>query len=164
MRWQACITAVLLSGCQAIQAFDESRTPDELTFVKMWNRYTHCRSSTEVNQMWQDAQQLNRTVRLLDHAAHAARLLPDTLEQTLADPPSRLAVDPKAMAAACTLLAGQAAQNQGHRQFAAEVFSFVASHFSQPRYAYYQQQARMALDQIDSSVTEQVAMTIDRQP
>ena len=95
-----------------------------------------------MNQIWQEAQQLNRTVHFMDQAARAARLLPDTIEQTLADPPPRLAVDPKSMAAACTLLAGQAAQNMGHSEFAAELFSLVLINFEQSPYAYYREQAQ----------------------
>ena len=164
MHWQVCIAAALLSGCQAIQAFDDRRTPDELTFVKMWNRYTHCRSRIDAPQMWQDAQQLNRTVRLMDRTSRAARLLPDSIEQTLADPPSRVAVDPKAMAAACTLLAAQAAQNAGHSRFAGEMFSFVVANFADSRYAYYREQAQLGLDRITGDPSDQVVMMLDRQP
>lgn len=164
MHWQVCIAAALLSGCQAIQAFDDRRTPDEMTFVKMWNRYTHCRSHIDAPQMWQDAQHLNRTVRLMDRTSRAARLLPDSIEQTLADPPSRVAVDPKAMAAACTLLAAQAAQNAGHSRFAGEMFSFVVANFADSRYAYYREQAQLGLDRITGDPSDQVVMMLDRQP
>jgi hypothetical protein len=164
MRWQAYVAAVLLSGCQAIQAFDYTTSPNETAFANMWKRYSHCRSHTDVNQIWHDAQQLNRTVRFMDQAARETELLPDTIEQTLAEPPTRLAVDPKAMAAACTLLAGRAAQNLGHSQFAAELFSFVLANFTQPRYAYYREQAEMDLDQIEGNVSHLVVMMFDRQP
>lgn len=164
MHWQVCIAAALLSGCQAIQAFDDTRTPDEMTFVKMWNRYTHCRSHIDAPQMWQDAQHLNRTVRLMDRTSRAARLLPDSIEQTLADPPSRVAVDPKAMAAACTLLAAQAAQNAGHSRFAGEMFSFVVANFADSRYAYYREQAQLGLDRITGDPSDQVVIMLDRQP
>lgn len=117
-----------------------------------------------MNQIWQEAQQLNRAVRVMDQAARAARLLPDTIEQTLADPPPRLAVDPKSMAAACTLLAGQAAQNMGHSEFAAELFSFVLINFAQSRYAYYREQAQMGLDQIEGNSSDQMVMVVDRRP
>jgi hypothetical protein len=162
MRWRAFVAAVLLSGCQAIQVFDH--TPDHTTmtsetaFVNLWKRYAHCRSSTDVDQIWQDAQQLNLTVRLMAQAARTAQLLPDTIEQMLAEPPPRLAVDPKAMAAACTLWAGQAAQNAGDARFAAELFSLVLSNFAQPRYAYYRAQAHMGLDQIEGDADDRIMM------
>jgi hypothetical protein len=135
-----------------------------MTFVKMWNRYTHCRSHIDAPQMWQDAQHLNRTVRLMDRTSRAARLLPDSIEQTLADPPSRVAVDPKAMAAACTLLAAQAAQNAGHSRFAGEMFSFVVANFADSRYAYYREQAQLGLDRITGDPSDQVVIMLDRQP
>lgn len=155
------ITAALLSGCQAIGG---SRAMNEAAFANTWKLYTHCRSETDAIQMWQDAQQLHRTVRLMDHFSRSARLLPDTIERSLAEPPPRLAVDPKAMAAACALSAAQAAQNAGHSGFAGEMFSFVVANFAQPRYAYYREQAQIGLGQLEGNVTEQIAMTFDRQP
>jgi hypothetical protein len=163
MKWHVYVAAALLSGCQAIQSFDDTRTPNDLAFENMWNRYTHCRSSSSMNQIWQDAQQLNRTVHRMDQAARASRLLPDTIEQSLAEPPPRLAVDPKAMAAACTLLAGQAAQNEGHAQFAAEMFGFVLANFAESRYAYYQEQAQVGIDQIEGTTSDQVVTMFDQQ-
>jgi hypothetical protein len=158
MRWQAYVAAVMLSGCQAIQAFDPITVTSETGFVNMWKHYVHCQSSTNVDQIWQDAQQLNKTVRLMAQAARTAQLLPDTIEQMMAEPPPRLAVDPKAMAVACTLLAGQAAQNAGRARFAAELFGLVLSNFTQPRYAYYQTQAQMGLDQIEGDADDRIMM------
>jgi len=155
MRWQVYVAATLFSGCQAIHPLDETRVSKDAIFMNVWKRYTHCQSSTDVTQMRQDVQLLNRTVRLMDQSARAARLLPDFIEQTLADPPPRFAVDPKAMAAACTLLAGRAAQDAGHSRFAEEMFSFVVANFAQPRYAYYTEQAQMGLDRIEEA-TEKV--------
>lgn len=163
MHWHACLAAALLSGCQAIQVSDDTRIPDEMTFVKMWNRYTHCRSHIDATQMWQDAQQLNRTVRLMDRTTRAARLLPDTIEQTLADPPSRVAVDPKAMAATCTLLAAEAAQDAGHARLAGEMFRFVLANFADSPYAYYREQAQLGLDRIKGDPSDQVVITLDRE-
>jgi hypothetical protein len=156
MRWQALVATVFLSGCQVIQAFDRTHAPSEASFLSMWNLYSQCRSRSDVDQMWQDAQQLHQRIRVLDHAAQAAHLLPDSIEQALAEPPPRLAVDPKAMAADCTLLAGQAAQNAGHGRFAAEMFRFVLFNFSQPRYAYYRSQARRGLNQVDGDAGEHI--------
>jgi len=164
MRWLAFIAAALLSGCQTIQAFAQMRISNDGVFSNMWNRYAHCRASSSLNQVWQEAQQLNRAVGLMDQTARAARLLPDTIEQALADPPPRLAVDPTSMAAAYTLLAGRAAQNMGHSDFAAELFSFVLINFAESRYAYYQKQAQMGLNQIAGNSSDQMVMVVDRRP
>lgn len=158
MRWQAYVAAVLLSGCQAIQPFDYTTATNETVFVNMWERYVHCRSSTDVDQIWQDVQQLNRTVHLMAQASRTTRLLPDIIEQILAEPPPRVAVDPKAMAAACTLWAGQVAQNAGDARFAAELFSLVLSNYAQPLYAYYQAQAHMGLDQLEGDADDRVML------
>jgi len=164
MRWHVYVAATLLSGCQAIQPLDETRASKDAVFVNSWKQYTHCQSSPDVTQKWQDAQQLNRTVSLMDQAARATRLLPDLIEQTLADPPPRFAVDPKAMAAACTLLAGQAAQDAGHSGFAKEMFSFVVANFAQPRYVYYREQAQLGLDRIEEAIEQVIIASTSQTP
>ena len=56
-----------------------------------------------------DALHLDETVQILADQKDAT-LVPDGLERLILDQPSRLAVDPKAMAASCALLAGYQAR------------------------------------------------------
>ena len=72
-------------------------------------------------------------------------LIPDELEQFVLDRPTRLAVDPKAMAASCALLAGYQARATGESQLAAEMFGHILSNYSITRYRYYVVQAYHAL-------------------
>jgi hypothetical protein len=58
---------------------------------------------------------------------------------------TRLAVDPKAMSASCTLHAGNIAAMSGRSDIAREMFNTVLREHAQSIYAYYAQQARTRL-------------------
>lgn len=62
----------------------------------------------------------------------------------------RLSADPAAMAASCTLRAGQTAREETDRlNVAREMFHMVVINFPQPRYQYNVAQARLGLEQLD---------------
>ena len=138
--------------------------PVTMTFPTMWNTYTGCRSEGDADQMWIDAQRLHQAVRAMDKQAQESQILPSAIEEALAEPPPRLAVDPQAMAASCSLLAGQTALNTGHSELASRIFQFVLSQFSHPRYTYYLDQARKGLEQIQSTVYPFVATGLKPNP
>ena len=91
-----------------------------------------------------DALHLDQTIQNLADD-NKAPLIPDKLEQLVLDRPTRLAVDPKAMAASCALLAGYQARVVGEPQLAAEMFGHILSNYSITRYRYYVVQAYHAL-------------------
>lgn len=153
-----------MSGCETTHSLSTSTKPEETTFSTLWRTCTLCQTREDADQMWTDALRLHRAVLTMRRQAQAAQLLPATIEQALAELPPRLAVDPQAMAAACTLLAGQAAQYAGRTRFAAAMFRLVLSNFGQPRYAYYRTQAHKGLDQINGDASEQVVMMLESQP
>jgi hypothetical protein len=113
---------------------------DNVRFMDMWNLYSHCTESDNLDVMLDNAQQLSRAVDVLDAAA---------------DPrigaSVRLSADPAAMAASCALRTGQVAKEQGRHSSAREMFQLVLTNFPQPRYAYYRDQAREGLEQLDAA-------------
>lgn len=163
MRRLICGLAILLSGCHATQALDGARVPSEPAFKDMWARYSDCRSGTGVLETWQEAEQLNRAVRLIDESTRAIHLLPQVFEQALAAPPPRLAVDPRAMAAACTLSAGHVAHHAGQDWLAAKLFRFVLLNFEESRYTYYREQAFKGIVQLGNSKGEPILRVPIRQ-
>ena len=91
-----------------------------------------------------DALHLDQTIQKMADESKPP-LIPDELEQLVLDRPTRLAVDPKAMAASCALLAGYQARATGEPQLAAEMFSHILSNYPITRYRYYVVQAYHAL-------------------
>jgi len=96
-----------------------------------------------------DAQRLSRAVNTIDPAE--GPILPESNEPVSPGPTFRLSADPAAMAAACALRAGQAAQEMKHPNVAREMFHMVIINFPQPRYQYYTAQARLGLEQLDAA-------------
>jgi hypothetical protein len=71
--------------------------------------------------------------------------LPKAIQRWVSEPPSRLAVDVKSMAAACTLYTGQAALSAGRNDLADQMFQAVLHNPTSS--SYYIQQARAGLAQ-----------------
>lgn len=67
-------------------------------------------------------------------------------------PNPRLAVDLKAMAASCTLHAGDIAAISGRSDTARDMFIAVLSEHSEPLYAYYAEQARTRLIKLEAEL------------
>jgi hypothetical protein len=120
----------ILGGCQSLQTTHIPVTLDNAGFMAAWDVYRHCQLGTDVDAMSADFEQLAR----------------------VAQPAPRLAADPKAMAAACALSTGQAALRAERLELATEMFRTVLKSQSQPEYAYYVDQARIGLNQVEHAV------------
>ena len=110
--------------------------------------YPHHRSEN-LDAMRADAQRLSRTVHTIDSAE--GPILPEKNEPVPLGPTFRLSADPTAMAAACAIHTGQAAQEMGRLNVAQEMFHMVIINFPQSRYQYYAAQARRGLEQLDAA-------------
>ena len=144
-----CMT-LLLDGCQASRPSNTSGVSDHETFMNLWRIYNHCRSSTDPDAMLTDSRRLNRAVGTLTIGETVPVFLLEPIQHLIPEPPSRLAADPKAMAAACTLYTGEAARTAGRNQMASEMFRSVIFTHSQAEYTYYVDQARLALVQMEN--------------
>jgi hypothetical protein len=80
--------------------------------------------------------------------------LPGKLESFVSTPAARFAVDVKAMAAACSLRAGSAAVEAGKLDVARDLLQTILSYQPQSEYAYYTQQAKALLSEIQTNVVE----------
>lgn len=139
---------VVLGGCQTTQPLGKVAAMDNAAFMNLWSTYSECQSSTDLDTMRVAAQQLNQAANISNSGRDFVLPLPERIERLVAKPPTRLAVDPKAMAAACTLYAGQAALNAGRNDVAAEMFSSVMNGHPQAEYAYYVHRARVGFAQV----------------
>lgn len=130
---------LLLTGCQlgVLQGSETGMGPDE--FARIWGLYQDCRSA-------ELATILAQTPRWERMAAAPSRL------------PVRLSVDPRALAAACAIHAGNLALSQGERELAVEWFSLVIQRYPEADYAYYVAQAWAGLNRAAESATPTVAL------
>jgi ABC-type Fe3+-hydroxamate transport system substrate-binding protein len=134
---------VVLAGCQTTQPVAKSTALENTAFMRLWTTYSECRSSTDLDAMRAAARQLNQAAITTTSDRDFVLPLPKQIERLVSKPPTRLAVDPKAMAASCTLHTGHAALNAGRNDVAAEMFRLVMDGHPQTEYAYYVEQARL---------------------
>jgi hypothetical protein len=142
-RWWLTLVLTLLiplSGCDTSRQSSRSSLFDNGRFMDLWSTYTHCDRSEDLDAMRADAQRLSRAVDTIDFAEDL--IPPESNELVPLGPTLRLSADPAAMAAACALRAGKAAQEMRRLNVAREMFHMVVINFPQPRYEYYAAQAR----------------------
>ncbi len=143
---------MLLSGCQSVLPVNTATPLDNAGFMTVWDAYRHCQAGTDVDTMRADMKQLSRVAEAQESVRDLPFSLPDFVKRVMAKPASRLAADPKAMAAACALFTGHAALRAERMDVATEMFRTVLQHHPQPDYAYYVDQARTGLDQVEHAL------------
>ena len=127
---------------------------DNGRFMSLWRTYSHCQATTDIDQLRENAVTLtNAANRSLSQEAFVLPL-PGKLEKLVSTPAARLAVDVKAMAAACSLRAGSAAVEAGKLDVAKDLLQTVLSYQPQSEYAYYALQAKALLSELQTNVIE----------
>jgi len=151
-RWWFTLVLTLLmplSGCDTSSQSSRSSLIDNGRFMDLWSTYTHCHRSEDLDAMRADAQLMSRAVNAIDSAE--GPVIPEKNEPVPVGPTFRLSADPAALAAACALHTGQAAQEMRRLNVAQEMFYMVLINFPQSRYQYYVAQARRGLEQLDAA-------------
>lgn len=132
----------------------QAATIDNGSFMSLWKTYSHCQTTTDVDQLKDDALTLtNAANRSLQEEAFVLPL-PGKLERFVSTPAVRSAVDVKAMAAACSLRAGSAAVEVGKLAIAKDLLQTVLSYQPQSEYAYYALQAKALLSDLETNPIE----------
>jgi hypothetical protein len=139
---------LILSGCQATAPIPKSVALDNTSFMGMWTTYRHCETASNLDAMLVDAQ----TLAVVAHQPLVGMghdvALPEVMKRWVSEPANRLAVDPKAMAVACSLRTGQNALSAGRYDLADKMFQAVLN-YPEGAYPYYVQQAREGLAQLN---------------
>jgi len=144
---------VAVTGCQTGQPA-KAVGLDNGSFMGLWGTYSHCQASSNLDELRHDV------VTLAGAANHSSAQgafvlpLPGKLEQYVANPSARLAVDVKAMGAACSLRAGQIAVEAGKLDAAREFLLALLHNHPQADYAYYTSQAKALLSDLDTQVVQ----------
>lgn len=142
-----------LSGVHAGQSA-EAAPIDNGSFMSLWNSYSHCQATTDIDQLIKDALTLTNAANRSLTPGGFVLPLPGKLEQIVSTPAARFAVDIKAMAAACSLRAGSAAVEAGKLDVAKDLLRTILNYQPQSEYAYYTLQAKALLSELETSVIE----------
>jgi hypothetical protein len=146
----AIVMCLLISlvGCQTGEPM-KAGVMDNASFMNLWKTYSHCQNTANFEQLKQDTVVLSTAAkRSLSQDAFVLPL-PGKLEQLVATPSARLAVDVKAMSAACSLRAGQAAVETQRFDIARELLQGILEYDPQSEYAFYSLQAKAILSELE---------------
>ena len=127
---------------------------DNGSFMSLWNSYSHCQATTDLDQLREDALTLTNAANRSVTQEGFVLPLPGKLEQIVSTPAVRFAVDIKAMAAACSLRAASAAVEAGKLDVAKDLLRTILNYQPQSEYAYYTLQAKALLSEIETNVIE----------
>lgn len=142
----------LLVGCQSLQPSTQGELNlQEGDFVGLWDAYNFC-------MVGQDVSEIRINLSILQAAPKPISLnespipVPKFIRQLTSLRSSRLAVDPRAMAASCSIHLAEVAQYSHDWESAYRVLETMATEFPEPQYAYYVTRANETLEQLNSSI------------
>ena len=141
------LLAFLAVGCQSGQTPKPSG--DNRNFMGLWSVYSHCQSAKDFEELKHDAVVLNTSAKRTISSDGFVLPLPGKLERLVTTPSARLAVDVKAMSAACSLRAGQAAVEARRFDVARDLLKGILDYHPQADYAFYTLQAKAILSEIE---------------
>ncbi len=136
---------MLTTGCETVHTSGQSDSPEQPAFAKLWVLYEQCRTSSDLESLFLLEARLSRA---LPHRQPRPSGVPPVFARFVTEQPLRLAADPGAMAADCTLRAARLALNAGLAPLAQESFESILQRFLGPDYAYYRDEARRGLAEI----------------
>ena len=142
------VAALSVVGCQSNPATTSVRY-DNVRFMDVWSTYTHCLSSDQTQSALLDSHKLREVSQSQALRSPLDDFLPTKLKSMVTQPAARLAVDVHAMAAACSLHAGNLAVADGEHDLARNEFRQVLENQTQSDYSYYASQARERLSYLD---------------
>jgi hypothetical protein len=137
-------------GCQSLQV----KNPGELAienhaFISLWDTYNHCLTGS-------NTQEIQRNLAILHSAPKPISLddspipVPNFLKKLSSTRNSRLAVDPRAMAASCSIHLGEIAYQSADWNMALRTFQTIVENYPEPQYAFYVSKATQAIEKFSS--------------
>lgn len=144
------VALLTLSGCQSLQPTEKGELSlQDSEFMGLWDTYNSCVADQDPLQMQVYGEELAKAPGPVS-IHHSPIFVPEFLKKLTSTRTSRLAVDPRAMAASCTLQAGQVAWRAGQYHLAQDLLQSVMTKYPEPEYAYYVSEARTAMQYVPS--------------
>ena len=108
--------------------------------MSLWELYRDCQGSRDVETALSAAKELRQSA---DLQIIPASDLPAGLDGFVRKQPVRTTVDPKAMAASCTLQAARASMDAGRHEEAQHLLYSVMRNYRESEYAFYVERAKV---------------------
>ncbi len=146
------LACLILVGCQSFQPTH----PGELAlendgFIGLWDTYNNCLNGSNTQHMQENLQALHSAPKPLS-LDDSPISVPDFIKKLASTRNSRLAVDPRAMAASCSIRLAEVAQQSGDWETSLLVFQDTVKNFPEPQYAFYASKATRALEQFSGII------------
>lgn len=136
---------LLVAGCQLFQAAEQTSASRPYSVMSMWELYRHCQSSGDVDTVLSAAKQLQQSA---DTHVVPAPDVPKSLDRFVTRQPVRTTVDPKALAASCTLQAARTSLSAGREEEAEQLLHAVVSSYPESDYTFYSEQAKVWIEEL----------------
>lgn len=157
MRWTVCLITILLSGCQGMSLF-EPPTAEAPPIMVLWERYQERLAAT-------DPQELALVIDQFEHGMLIGPEPPSWMRAWgghVMSQPIRVAVDPQALGAACTLRVAALMVEAKRLTEARVLYQRILARYSDSKWAYYVDQAKEALVSLSGSTPAVLAWRTDR--
>lgn len=136
---------MLCAGCQLFDGSMHSMPVRSPSVMSMWELYRHCQSSGDVETVLSAAKQLQQSA---DTHVVPAPDVPKSLDRFVTKQPVRTTVDPKALAASCTLQAARTSLSAGREQEAEQLLYAVVLSYPESDYTFYVAQAKVWIEEL----------------
>ena len=146
----ACGFIVMLAGCQTVP--QTTQVMDNSTFMNLWSTYRHCESGSDLDQLRGDVKTLAHATGFRASHTDFSVPLPDMVLQHVTAQPTRVAADPKAMVAACSIHTAEVALEAGEDAVAVELLNGIIGSYSKTEYGYYVREAETTLHRMHAEV------------
>lgn len=141
------LLGLLVAGCQLFQPSEQTAASRPFSVMSMWELYRHCQSSGDVDTVLSAAKQLQQSA---DTHVVPAPDVPKSLDRFVTKQPVRTTVDPKALAASCTLQAARTSLSAGREEEAEQLLHAVVSSYPESEYTFYSAQAKVWIEELHS--------------
>ncbi len=147
MKLVITLLIVVLAGCQVFSKPEEHLSSPP-SVMSLWDLYRDCQKNGDVEVALLAAQRLRRSADT--HVVPTADL-PGGLDRLVRKQPVRTTVDPKAMAASCTLQAARASLDAGRHKKAEQLLHSLVRSYPEMEYAFYVEQAKLWMRDLPQS-------------
>ncbi len=146
----AILTFTALVGCQALQPTTQGELAlEDGDFMGLWDSYNSCMVSNNVGELQTYLEELHAAPKPISF--HESPIpIPAFIKKMNSSRISRLAVDPRAMAASCSLQLAEVARQHQKFDIAVRVLENMKRDFPEPQYAYYVAKANNDLTILNS--------------
>lgn len=140
-------------GCQSLQPKNSGELAlKNHDFIDLWDTYTDCRSGSIPQEMESNLETLHSAPKPMS-LDDSPIPVPKFIKKLSSARNSRLAVDPRAMTAACAIHLAETSRQTADWDTSLRTYQFIVENFPEPQYGFYVSEASQAIKEFSSIQT-----------